>query len=395
VSYFFLAGTIEGILTLVFTMLIPPDPKNAWLFGYSKYRLILAGSIFLVSAIFAGLFVKTWRDKEWSHKLSGNIKVWVDKLGWFLPVIWCLFILIIFAPYIYLLQKPDLHHVIERLMPIIFWSFFLCVQMLILVFIFKKETVGEIPRSMREEIVIEIKPFKVAMILGIIFVLMLIISISFSLLENIVNDNNLLHYTHKMHFDSEGNVATHYSSVLLLSVAALFGVIAVLKNNEHASYSYQWVFLAILFLFFSIDEVAGLHEMLNKPVSRWLSPQGIFSFGWVVIGIPLVFLFVIAYLRFFFHLPIKFRRLFALASICYIAGALGFELIGAGYSDIYGRNLVYDLIATTEEALEITGLILTIYALLTYFDEYSNQRRFTIRLTERKKAIVDKGISIE
>ena len=58
-------GALEGMIALVVTLLIPPDPKNAWLLGYSKNRLLLVGGIFVAMTLFWGLSLKAWRDDAW------------------------------------------------------------------------------------------------------------------------------------------------------------------------------------------------------------------------------------------------------------------------------------------------------------------------------------------
>lgn len=110
---------------------------------------------------------------------------------------------------------------------------------------------------------------------------------------------------------------------------------------------------------------------------------GIFLFGWVIVAIPVTILFVIAYLRFFFHLSRKTKILFALAAGLYIGGAIGFELIGAGYVSEYGQqNFTYFIIALIEESMEVTGLIVLIYALLEYVRVNYDAKRFTFKISK-------------
>jgi len=110
---------------------------------------------------------------------------------------------------------------------------------------------------------------------------------------------------------------------------------------------------------------------------------GIFLFGWVIVAIPLVILFVVAFFRFFFHLPRKTKILFGLAGGLYVGGAIGFELVGAGYVSQYGQqNFTYILIAMIEESMEVTGLVFLIYALLDYVSSTYDSKRFKLVISE-------------
>ena len=373
------------MITLIVTMLIPPDPKNAWLFGFSQNRLFIAGSLLVALALFSGLSIKAWRDDAWLLKIAVKLKTLVDEFGLFLPIIWGLFTLIYFSPYAYLMSRPDLHPVIGRIAPVAVLGFLLSIQTLILILIFRRDLIAPTSWNKQENFNLKIKPLKVAAIFGIISFLLIFISVSFNLIDNIIEDNYLIHFTVKMYIDKEQNVPTYFSSLMLFVVATLFGAIAILKDKEDASYVAHWIILALIFAFFSIDEVTGIHEMLSRPVRRWVNPQGIFSFAWVVIGIPFVLFFALSYLRFFLHLPKRYKWLFVFSAVCYIGGALGFELIGAGYTNVFGWDSLYDFIASIEETLEMTGLVVMIYALLAYIAEYYDQTRFVLQRVDKSR----------
>ena len=384
-KWFFLLGALEGMITLVVTLLIPPDPKNAWLLGYSKNRLMLVGGILVAMTLFWGLSLKAWRDDAWLLKLSTRFKSIVNEFRLFLPTVWGLFILIYFSPYVYFWRKADLHPVIERITPIVVWGFLLSVQTLILILMFRRGATPPIPWNRQEEFIIKIKPHKVATIFGIISFLLVFIGVSFNLIDNMTTDFYLIHFTEKMYLDVELNVLTYFSALMLFVGAVLFGSIGILKKKEAAPYATHWIVLALIFVFLSIDEVVSIHEMLNRPVRFWIRPQGIFSFEWVVIGIPFVLLLTLLYLRFFLHLPKRYKWLFAISAGFYIAGALGYEMIGAGHSDSYGWDDLYDLIATVEEALEMTGLVIMIYALTAYLAEHYDQLQLVLQNISKSK----------
>lgn len=113
------------------------------------------------------------------------------------------------------------------------------------------------------------------------------------------------------------------------------------------------------------------------------NPGGILFFAWVIVAIPFLLLFMIVYLRFFFHLPRKTKILFAIAAGLYVGGALGFELIGAGLVSQYGyQNLTYFIIAIIEESMEVAGLLFLIYALLDYVSSNYASKHYTLEISD-------------
>jgi len=128
-----------------------------------------------------------------------------------------------------------------------------------------------------------------------------------------------------------------------------------------------WLGLAIIFLFLSIDETASFHERLITPVRESLNTSGLLYYAWVIpYGIALT-VFVIAYLKFLMSLPKNIMILFVVSGATFVSGALGFELVGGRYVEIHGSsNLLYSFFYTCEEFLEMLGIVIFIYTLLTY-----------------------------
>jgi hypothetical protein len=65
-SYFFLAA-LEVLACLVYLLLIPADPKNQVIFGYSWTRLAILSGLFIFGLTFVCLLVKSWRDHAWNE----------------------------------------------------------------------------------------------------------------------------------------------------------------------------------------------------------------------------------------------------------------------------------------------------------------------------------------
>jgi len=168
--------------------------------------------------------------------------------------------------------------------------------------------------------------------------------------------------------NAEGMVPTMYSTVALLFCSTLLTTIALSKKKTDANYFPHWLGLAFIFLFLAMDEALEIHEQFVEPVRSALDiTSGPFFFAWVIpYGIAL-FIFLVAYLQFTIELPARTRLLFVSAGCIYVTGAIGFELLGGHHSALYGKeNLMYIVLSTSEEVFEMGGIVVFVYALLSY-----------------------------
>jgi len=167
--------------------------------------------------------------------------------------------------------------------------------------------------------------------------------------------------------DQEGNVPTFYASTSLLFCGALLGVIAAAKRRQQSKDFVYWLFLSTVFVFFSVDESASLHERLITPFRESFSTSGIFYYAWVIPYGCFVILMAAIYIRFVLALPKKIRFLFVLSASVFVAGAIGGEFIGGYWCESYGvDNLAYGIITMFEESFEMIGVLIFIHALLSY-----------------------------
>ncbi len=172
-----------------------------------------------------------------------------------------------------------------------------------------------------------------------------------------------------MRFDlnHEVNVPTWYASSSLLSCAFLLGIIAVAKRRGGGPFVLHWGLLSLVFLYLSMDEASGLHEILIVPLRRRLGTHGLLYEAWVIPAFVLVCLFALSFLRFLWHLDRRTRSLFIYAGVTYVGGALGLEMIDGAIAEVYGpESLRYLVVMTAEEMLEMLGVIIFLCALLDY-----------------------------
>lgn len=213
---------------------------------------------------------------------------------------------------------------------------------------------------------IAISPEKFTKGLALVALSLIGISLIGRIIDHFLSDSHLLGRTRLFDVNTELNVPTWYSSAMLLLCSLLLAVIAVARHQERRRYVAHWRGLAIIFLLLSIDEVASLHERTIPRLRAALNATGFLYSTWVVLGAAFVLCVLLLYLRFLGHLPQKTRRLFLLAGSVYVGGAIGVELLHGYWLDFYGKDMVYDLIASVEEMLEMLGIVTFIYALLSY-----------------------------
>lgn len=171
------------------------------------------------------------------------------------------------------------------------------------------------------------------------------------------------------YLDMEQNIPTYFNVLLLFIAASLLAVIAMRHWKQGRPHVPEWTILSLGFLVMALDEALQFHEQLNLPVGTLLGDGelGAFFYPWVIPGVVLVFVLALGFLRFLRRLPATFRFRFLLAAALYLGGAIGVELIGSSHAELHGtENWAYSMIVTLEETLELSGLIVFIWALLKY-----------------------------
>jgi hypothetical protein len=155
----------------------------------------------------------------------------------------------------------------------------------------------------------------------------------------------------------EGNLPSWYASVLPLLCAGLLAAVAAGEAVDRG----RWRMLAVGFVYISIDEAVGLHELLGELFDT----EGVLHFGWVIPAAAVVLGVGLAFLGFLRRLDRPTARRFVLAGALYVTGAVLFELPLGWWTERHGSDtLGYALIDWCEETLEFTGLTLFAATLL-------------------------------
>jgi hypothetical protein len=175
--------------------------------------------------------------------------------------------------------------------------------------------------------------------------------------------------------NAEANLPTTFTVLVFGFSFILLAIIAAKNRQRKDKFAIHWAVLSVGMLLVSLDEGSMLHEIVVRPLTNLYSnnPFGIFTFGWVAILAVLLIVFVIVFFKFFLSLPLNSKKLFSLAVVIYLAGAMLFEALGGVTIRAYTPNSVqFFWVNTMEESLELIGMCLLAYALLRHLFEDGN-----------------------
>lgn len=210
-------------------------------------------------------------------------------------------------------------------------------------------------------------PSAVARALGVSTIMLVLASIAGQLCKYVLGHGSVYGLVPFFYVDAEANLPTAFSVGLLLFAATLLAQVTRDQRRRGAPDVARWALLSAGFVVMAFDEGVSLHERLTPPLGRLLGdgPLGVLHFAWIVPGTALVAVLAVFFRRFLLGLPARTRGRFLLAAALYLGGALGVEALGGAYDRSHGdQNLIYSMLATVEETLEMIGVIVLIHALL-------------------------------
>ncbi len=184
--------------------------------------------------------------------------------------------------------------------------------------------------------------------------------------------------------DRELNFPTWYSALMIAFCAILCKIIATGKKQQGDRYTKDWQLLSLIFWFLAIDEIVSIHEILIIPeVSQALHLPKLLYSAWVIPGTIFVVWFARRYSKFIYHFPPKSRLHFILAACIYVGGALVMEMVGSYIAQsLSQQNIIYALSTSVEECLEMSGVVMLIYALIYYLGQWVHQLDLQIEILE-------------
>jgi len=199
---------------------------------------------------------------------------------------------------------------------------------------------------------------------------------------------------------ADSSIPTWYSSIALLLCSVLLATIAATKKRQGERYATHWGVLSGIFLILSIDEVARIHETLggvsaSLANSVGFTPSGFIYYFWVVPGAIFVLVVLLAYARFLLHLPKRTLILFLVAGGVFVVGAIGVEMLGSRLEfDVVqskgkfmnasvNTQVMYVVAVAIEELLEMLGIVIFVYALLSYIGFDAKEVTLRIRSDDK------------
>ena len=126
---------LEGVICLTTLLMLPKDPNNDWLWGYSLYRVVMAG-IALIGILFIAIVIlKLWKYQSWFERLSRKIaKLYLGEFSYLLVLVSSLILIIglYHIAYSNALTEPYFKTISSRLLPFILWVTSLSAQTIII-----------------------------------------------------------------------------------------------------------------------------------------------------------------------------------------------------------------------------------------------------------------------
>lgn len=151
--------------------------------------------------------------------------------------------------------------------------------------------------------------------------------------------------------DEEESFGTWFSAAILFLASLLFFNQASLRREQHDRLHYWWFALGLGFCLMSVDEVVGMHELINTIFDESL---------WAGLSLGLVAVAFVGFMPFLWHYRWQTSGLFVVAGILFAGGAVGVEQ----YSGTDINSLRYNMLTALEEGMEMSGVILAIYTVL-------------------------------
>lgn len=173
--------------------------------------------------------------------------------------------------------------------------------------------------------------------------------------------------------DSEANIPTWYAS-LLLELAA--GIAFVISNHDQPAQKTGWRGISLILFLMGMDEIASIHNFPSRRLAEQLGDAGGYLMNaWVLPALVVCLVLGIVYIPFMLRLPRWLKRTLVGASVAYLLGAVGFEILGsrleyaAGgqhYDGLHYYSLRFELCAVAEEIFEYVGILGAVAALLQH-----------------------------
>jgi hypothetical protein len=181
----------------------------------------------------------------------------------------------------------------------------------------------------------------------------------------------LLGFGPLLDLDREANLPAFYSTLLVLANAGCLALIGTMYRSQRRANTWCWFFLAAMFLFLAFDEAFAVHEQVGLAIRSALGNRRAAHLNFAIAGFAFAAVIAVLSIRFLLRLDKRTRLLVIASGAVFVAGALGFEILGGlrhevVRSTVHNPDPIYLALVAAEETLEMLGMALFGYALLDH-----------------------------
>lgn len=212
-----------------------------------------------------------------------------------------------------------------------------------------------------------------------LFFTLVLVCICFAGIVGSLNKESLGYLALLLDFDRQTNLATWYQSSLLLLGAFLLSMLTVIKKNTSSRYTTHWTILSVILILLSLDKMVSFHNIFIELANNAPKAQGAANYFWIALVIGILYSVLVVYLSLHNDIPRSTQLLILVASAIYAEGAIGIELIKERIASIPDYSQVmFLIILSLREFLEAIGIIVLIYALISYISTHIKDVQFLI-----------------
>lgn len=176
---------------------------------------------------------------------------------------------------------------------------------------------------------------------------------------------------------AEGNVSTWVNVCLWLLAGLCAGFLAYHARRHRKS----WATLAVLAVYASLDDAVMLHERLNDIFADFGSSLAVATYAWIVPGAVIALVVAGVLMRMVLALPRSARNGLLLGGAVFVFGSIGLDGLGGFLFFQNGYDGVFVVLATVEEACEMTGVALAIASILHLVERRPSGDTVSYRVT--------------
>lgn len=177
---------------------------------------------------------------------------------------------------------------------------------------------------------------------------------------------------------AESGLTTWVTIIMMLSIVLVSVLIGLAERAAQPRGWRQWIAVAAVFGFASLDEQIQLHEMWVEPFREiFRITTGPFILAWVIPAIALSSVLAVVFLPFVVRLPTRTRVWVIAAVALWLAGAIGMEMVDSATFELRQAmepvvaHWVSAILYTTEEAMEMLGVAVLLHTLLVHARDYN------------------------